>query len=227
MTKSKLFAYQEFVLLATADDSGKTLVGSRNFGYGLAASILLDLLEEECIEIRTERYFFTTAPRIYPIEGKEINDPKLEVCLNLINSKPPRTIKFWIDRLSSNYKVQFKKDILSEMVDLGILGKTTKDYILFTKSKFPTINAYIENGIRERLKNGILDKSELTFKDSSLLSILNCLQLKTELQLSSTEMTALNLKLQNFYVNDLLVHAIWKLGEEELDEYTDFLNPFK
>lgn len=157
---------EELILLGTDDDKGTTISQvSDKLDYGLIGAILTELALAERIQLENDK--------IIVIDDSPTGVSYFNSVLSEINdSKKPREIEYWIERLSGR-KDEINEPIYLSLVEKGVLKEEAKTYFLvFNQNVYPTVDEEAEEDIRKRVNRIIFDKKEPGIKSSILLSLI-------------------------------------------------------
>lgn len=163
----------QLTLLALDDEKGSFVADSFSFAYGLAGAVILELSLQKMIEIREKK--------IEVNSHKKCNDVLLDHFLDLIrNSKKKRRLQSWVEIIGD--KISFiKEETVKKLVNDGILvQKEEKILWVFSVDKYPTKNAKLENELRKRLNDILLNDRSLELKESMLISLIDMCSLNNE-----------------------------------------------
>ena len=153
---------EELLLLAMDDEKGKIISSSSTaLPYGLTGAILLEFSLAEKILVENKKLIVT--------DNSSTGNVILDKALNILENAPKqKSVKYWVSKLNSKMK-SLKKDILSQLIEKGILTETENKILWVIPTKrYPTNNPEPENQVRKRVKAIVLD-SQLGDKRSNLL----------------------------------------------------------
>lgn len=168
---AKLFLFEEFLLLAIEDESGKLIPRPMVTYMGLAGTILFELNQRGKISLDDNK---VTLQDSIPT-GDFILDQVLDL---ITKSKKKKAIKYWAKKIGKRAKI-YKRIILYRLIDKGILTmKTEKIFIFFKMYFFPTINRAPENEVRKKLYEVVLEKKEPNPKSCVLISLISACHLR-------------------------------------------------
>ena len=158
--------FEKFILLALDQKKGRFLIDSFSLNYGLAGAILLELSDLNKIVIKNKK--------ITVIDNKLTNNPIIDASLKLINkSTKDKKPRHWIYKLG-NKSSGFKRIILKDLNEKGILRKETKNYLsgLIKIKRYPVLNPKEVNEIKDRVKKVVLEKEKPDIEVILILSLM-------------------------------------------------------
>ena len=136
------------MLLALDDETGKFIANSYKYRCGLAASILLDLYQNNVIIVkRKKHFFFDYAAVSYNPEIKNVH-PLYESVVDDFKRHEPQRISYWVKRIIRKQLVAFETAIIESLIALGILEKVSSRNWL-SNNRF-----IIREWCQEKIKSG-------------------------------------------------------------------------
>jgi hypothetical protein len=169
--ETKCNLLENFVLMALDSNKGKFLIDSISLNYGIAGAILLELSELNKISIKDKKLLLT--------DKKHTGNEVFDTCIQLIDkSKRVKKVKFWINKIG-NRSSRFKKNILADLKNKGILTVQRKSYLwgLIKIYSYPIIQKNMVYDIKSRLKKIILENEKADLNYLLLISLMNSCKL--------------------------------------------------
>ena len=201
------FTSQEFMLLALDDESGKFITNSYKYRCGLAASILLDLYQNNVIIVKRKKsFFFDYAAVSYNPDVENVH-PLYESVVDDFKRHEPQKISYWVKRIVRKQHVAFETAIIENLIALGVLEKVSSRTWLFEKTTYPAIDLSYENDVRKRLK-AVVNGADPSVADVNLLSILKHCRLSKALLLTTEEKKLYRKRLKEFSESDQFGKAV-------------------
>lgn len=156
---------EKFLLLAIEDTKGGSEKGSQLFGLGFAASILLEMIMEDILELNSGK--------LHMRRLKVLQDPvHRDIAKKLAAKKRDKPLKFWISTINAR-SGKYKKIVLNTLVDNQILKRKEKRFLGIRYFKYPTLNPKPENIFRKELLASLDNPRNASESDIALLAILN------------------------------------------------------
>ena len=165
---------EKLMLLALHDKKGSVIFSaSTALPFGLAGSVLIELLLRRKVEL--------VNAKIKILENTSTGNELLDEALNLIyRTEKLRDAKYWVQRLNSKIK-GIKERVLEDLINKGILIRKEQRimWVIPTK-RYPMINAGLEEEIRGRIHQVVIQQDKAKDEDIALLSLINACELINE-----------------------------------------------
>ena len=157
---------EKLTLLALDDEKGTLVADSTIFSYAIGASVLLELLLNNKIDI--------SKSKIHVVDKKKTDNSILDNYLNiLIDSTKEKSLSNWIEIFGNKAK-QIKLDTIDNLIKANILTKKEQRFLwVFNTHKYPTQNAKPENELRKRINEIILNDKKPTLNEVLLISLID------------------------------------------------------
>ena len=180
----------KLILIALDDENGKFITDTAHLHYGIAGSILLELALQKKIALDEES--------VVIINREDTNSPCLNQALHLIDSaEKPGTISHWISLIGLGAE-EVKDQTVDHLTRENILRKDAGKILwIIPTTKFPTEDPYLENQVRERLLNIVMNDGTARMKDFMLLSLIEESDLVHEVFRSKEEYKKAKERLKN------------------------------
>ena len=175
---------EELLLLALDDEKGKIISSSSTaLPYGLTGAILLEFSLAEKILVENKKLIVT--------DNSSTGNVILDKALNILGDAPKqKSVKYWVSKLNSKMK-SLKKDILSQLIEKGILSETENKILWVIPTKrYPTNNPEPENQVRKRVKSIVLDSQLGDERSKLLISLIHSCNLIKEIFLKDERKVA-------------------------------------
>lgn len=147
---------EELMLLALNDEKGTVVfASSQNLPYGLASTLLLDLINSGCLEIKDDKMKIIDKgnSKLKFLESALLL-LKLKIAKNEI--KKDFSFKEGIIILSQNY-LNFQDMIIENLILQGILKREAKKFLFLIKfSQYPTLDPASELLTRDNIHKSVL-----------------------------------------------------------------------
>lgn len=151
---AQLSLYEEFLLLALRDDTGTNASGV-SLGFGLAASLLADLLLSNRVEVEQDgkRSFLVL------VDDSATEDDLLDECIAKIKKAKRRAqLQTWVQRFSALKKLKERAAI--KLCNRGILKHEESTVLfIFKRQLYPEIDGRAEKEILGRMKRAIFTQT--------------------------------------------------------------------
>ena len=156
---------EALLLIALDDEKGKFIGDSTKLAYSLGGAILLDLSQNGQIRFDGELVKYIKS-------GGSSDQLALEFLEKIKKSSKERKINYWIEKFG-NQVSRIKKHVLQKMVERGVLEKREEKVLwVFSRNKYPAQNSTLENEVRTKLYQVVMEGNEPTEQDVLLLSLL-------------------------------------------------------
>lgn len=184
----------ELILIALDDENGKFITDTAHLHYGIAGSMVLELALQRKIALEDNKVILQS--------NEETNSPCLNKALQLIkNSENPGTINHWISLIGLGAE-QVKDQTIEHLTQKNVLRKDAGKILwIIPTTKFPTEDPYLENQIRERLLNIVLNDTTAELKDLMLLSLIDQSDLVHEVFKSKDEYKKARKRIKNIAID--------------------------
>ena len=155
----------KLILIALDDENGKFITDTAHLHYGIAGSILLELALQKRIALEGDR--------VTLINKEGTNSPCLDTAMKLISkAEKPGTIYHWISVMGLGAE-EVKDQTVEHLTRENILRKDAGKILwIIPTTKFPTEDPYLENQVRERLLDIVMNNGTARLKDLMLLSLI-------------------------------------------------------
>ena len=163
----------QLTLLALDDEKGTFVADSTAYSYAIAGAVIMELALEERIDLSGERVVVKDKSKT----GDKIIDAYFDT---IIESEKERKVKSWVDRIG-NKANKIKLDTIDKLIENRILEKR-EDKILwvFSYNKYPAQNPRLENHLRNRLYDIIVNGHRPELKEIMLLNLIESCSLGKE-----------------------------------------------
>jgi len=163
----------ELLLLALDDEKGTFISDSFSFAYGISGAVMLELILENKIEVCNQK----VCAKDKTTTGEEILDDYLKL---IILSKKERSIKDWV-QLFGEKAESIINDTIEKLIENGILTKRKEKFLwVFSVNNYPAQNSELENILRDRLHDIIMNDKKPELKELMLLSLIESCDLSSE-----------------------------------------------
>ena len=163
----------ELLLLALDDKKGTFISDSFSFAYGISGAIMLELILENRIEVCNQK----VCVKDKTTTGEKILDDYLEL---IIQSKKERALKEWI-QIFGEKAGRIIKETIEKLIEKGILTKKKEKFLwVFSINNYPARNSELENMLRDRLHDIIMNEQKPKLKEIMLLSLIDSCDLSRE-----------------------------------------------
>ena len=163
----------ELLLLALDDEKGTFISDSFSFAYGISGAIMLELILENRIEVRNQK----VSVKDKNTTGEKILDEYLAL---IIQSKKERAVKEWV-QLFGEKADRVIKETIEKLIEKGILTKKKEKFLwVFSINNYPAQNSELENILRDRLHDIIMNDKKPKLKEIMLLSLIDSCDLSRE-----------------------------------------------
>lgn len=163
----------ELLLLALDDEKGTFISDSFSFVYGISGAIMFELILANKIEVSNQKVCVKDKTKT----GEKIPDDFLML---IIQSKKERTIKDWI-QLFGEKATKIIKQTIEKLIEKGILIKKKDKFLwVFSINNYPAQNSELENILRDRLHDIIINDKKPKLKEVMLLSLIDSCDLSSE-----------------------------------------------
>jgi len=195
---------EEILLLALHDDKGSLVMSSSEaINYALVASIIMELLLSNKIEIVDKKVFLTDSI----LTADAIID---DVIKKISRTSKPKSIKHWISSIASSIGgvKNIRKRISEQLVLKGILRKVEKRALgIFPYTSFPTEDPSSEENIRMRVREVILHEREPDEKMMVLIGLIHVCRLEKEI-FEKRELKEARKKIKSISKNETLSSVV-------------------
>jgi Golgi phosphoprotein 3 len=175
LNSSDLRLYEELMLLALRDEKGTPQTGY--LAYGLAGAILVELLQNECIALSTNR-----KQLVEVLDSSSTRDELMDGYLQTIAiAKRPYGLQHWVSKIAGDRALY--RDVARQLCRRGILHTEEQAILfIFKREVYPERNALPEQAIMKRLQEAIFsDRENVDLQTVLLLSMIDGLQLSRAL----------------------------------------------
>ncbi len=197
----KLTVAEEIFLLALDKNHGAIRkLPDYSLDYALASALLMEL--ELCDRIDVDLKMLkvaSTAPT-----GEPLLD---ETLLELRQIKEPKTISFWLERLTAQ-KDEFQRQVLAQLIRKGILKQENRRILwVFEIHRYPLMDDREVKEVRTRLRELILSDDIPDARDVVLISLGSACRLLDSL-FTAEEKERANSRISSLSRLDLISHAL-------------------
>lgn len=200
---------EQLTLLALDDEKGTFVADSTAYSYAIAGAIIMELALEERIDLSGEKVVVKDKSKT----GDNIIDAYFET---IIESEKERKVKSWVDRIG-NKANKIKLATIDKLIENRILEKR-EDKILwiFSNDKYPTQNPKLENQLRNRLYDIIVNSHRPELKEIMLLNLIESCSLGKEV-FGKAQVKTIRRNLKTINESDHLGDSISKSVKEICD----------
>ena len=205
----------QLTLLALDDERGTFVADSTAYSYAIAGAIIMELALEERIDLSGEKVVVKDKSKT----GDKIIDTYFET---ISESEKERKVKSWVERIGSKAN-KIKLATIDKLIDDRILEKR-EDKILwvFSYNKYPTQNPRLENHLRNRLYDIIVNSHRPELKEIMLLNLIQSCSLGKEV-FGKEHAKTFKRKLKTINEYDHLGDSVSKSVKEICDAITAML----
>lgn len=203
---------EEILLLLLRDEDGSFLpIDKYVLERALVGSVLIELAFADRIDTDpTQLIVIDCTPT-----GKPLLDRTLE---RIAGSKKIRDTKVWIEMLSSEEGAAIRENVLTSLVERGILEQQKKKFMwVFRSSRYPVIDRMAKRDIKKRIM-GILFSNEIPGpRDIALICLADVCDILRVI-FKESEITQITPRIKQLRKMDLIGRemveqlAFWKLG---------------
>ncbi|MDA3892080.1 MAG: GPP34 family phosphoprotein [Salinivirgaceae bacterium] len=209
---------ENLILLALDDEKGNLKAESSALTMGLIGAAILQLSHDQKITIQDKN--------IRLVDGSKTGYVILDILIDKVsNSKKPRTVKNWMEKLQFPMENKWKT-IVNDLIKKGVLTRTRKKVLwVIPIERYPTINATHENKLKQRLQDVVLGSTPSDY-EIMLLGLIKSCEL-TKVVFGKEKQKTYNEKIESILKNqDLsnnISHIIKQINEEILAAITIML----
>ena len=199
----------QLTLLALDDEKGTFVADSTAYSYAIAGAIIMELALEERIDLSGDKVVVKDKSKT----GDKIIDAFFET---IIESVKERKVKSWVDRFGDKAN-KIKLATIDKLIENRILDKREGKILwIFSNDKYPTQNPRLENQLRNRLYDIIVNSHRPELKEIMLLNLIESCSLGKEV-FGKAQVKTFKKKLNTINESDHLGDSISKSVKEICD----------
>jgi len=199
----------QLTLLALDDEKGTFLADSTAYSYAIAGAIIMELALEERIDLSGEKVVVKDKSKT----GDKIIDAYFDT---IIESGKERNVKSWVDRFGDKAN-KIKLATIDKLIENRILDKREGKILwIFSNDKYPMQNPRLENQLRNRLYDIIVNSHRPELKEIMLLNLIESCSLGKEV-FGKAQVKTFKKKLKTVNESDHLGDSISKSVKEICD----------
>jgi golgi phosphoprotein 3 len=192
---------EELLLLSIDDQKGTVISCDQVLDYGLAGSVLVELILQQKVEITDNLVIVTDVTST----GDQILDAAIA---KIQQATQPVLAQRWIDSLSSDLG-GLRQILLDQLVVKGILRKDEQKILwMFSVANYPTQDVAVENEVRRRVRAAVMTGNFDSSRTLVLVAILSTCRFVLNSIFKPEEQAQVNIRVKEMLDADFTGKAI-------------------
>ena len=197
---------EQLLLLALDDETGKLRqLPDRALDYGLAGAILADLTRAGRIEVADDS--------VKVLDPNPVHSAPEDLGLRELVDGEVESLGAVLSHLAGDSH-QLRQQVIRHLVEKGVLKEENKEILwVFHFSRYPLADPLAESSIKQRVRRIVMNREELTMRQSVLISLIQACQLGSIL-FTEEEWQTYRERIEEIARNDKIGSAVMKCLQE-------------